>query len=84
MAHQAACDSHDAPATAGASPCPSPQAIHRSSPESHPGRRREDVLRRLEALGCEELELLAARKRTPDGGPDVLESFIEWDLAVGA
>ncbi len=78
-------DDSDAPATAGALSCVAPLPVQ--APDcgiaGQPGRRREDVLRQLELLALTELERLAADRQQPGDSPDLLASFIEWDLAVG-
>lgn len=86
MDRSAARDDSSAPANAGALSCampvPAPHAVD-GSVVNLPGRRREDVLRQLEQLARAELERLAATRQQPGDSPDLLASFIEWDLAVG-
>ena len=76
----------DAPASAGAlscvAPLPAAQAPDCGIAGQPPRRRREDVLRQLELLALAELERLAADRQQPGDSPDLLASFIEWDLAV--
>ena len=80
-------DDSDAPATAGAlscvAPLPAAQAPDCGIAGQPPRRRREDMLRQLELLALAELERLAADRQQPGDSPDLLASFIEWDLAVG-
>ncbi|QCO67710.1 hypothetical protein E4582_03905 [Luteimonas yindakuii] len=79
-------DDSNAPATAGALSCALPPDAEGAGAPGVPtaGRRRDDVLRRLEELAHGELELLLANRQQPEASPDLLASFIEWDLAVGA
>lgn len=77
-------DDRDAPATAGVLPCTTFTAGQGVDGHGVPlARRREDLLRHLELQALAELQRLAAARQRPADSPDLLASFIEWDLAVG-